>query len=95
MAALRCLDFEKMGFPTGLLVERSAHHQTDRCKKGRPQLGIVTGFKVYEDDERCPVVWPVVAWEGCATGPTTVNPALVDVHRAKDRKRAHYVERAV
>lgn len=92
MPHLKCLDFSAMGFPTGMLVRRSEHYLKDRCIKARSQVGIVTEFKVYQNDDQQPVVWPVVAWEGVTTGPASTNPALVDVHRAKDKKRAVYVE---
>lgn len=95
MGYLKCLDFERMGFPTGMLVQRSDHYQKNRCVSRRPQVGVITDFKVFPDDEQLPVVWPVVAWEGVATGPASTNPALVDVNRAKDKKRAAYVERHV
>lgn len=91
----KCLDFMKMNFPTGILVQRSDQYQKDRGIKGKPQLGVITEFKVFANDEQLPVVWPVVAWVGVPTGPATTNPALVDVHTAKDRKRAVYVELSV
>ena len=88
----KCLDFQQMGLPIGLLVQRSAYFMRDRCVNGRPQIGIITGFEVCVNEDQIPIVWPIIAWEGKTTGPSTTNPALVEPGRAKDRKRAVYIE---
>ncbi len=88
----KCLDFASMGFPTGMLVQRSAHYQKDRCQTGRPQVGVITRFDVLANDDQLPVLWPTVAWEGVPTGPSSTNPSLVDVCRPADKKRAIYVD---
>lgn len=89
---LRVLDFHTMGFPVGMLVRRSDHYQREFCAKGKPQVGILVAFEVYTNSQGLPIVWPVVAWEGSRTGPKLCHPALVDTHRAADRKRALYRE---
>lgn len=92
MITCKCLDFEKMEFPVGMLVQRSDHFQKDRCISGTPQIGVITEFEIYTNDDEYPVVWPTIAWEGVGTGPSTTNPALVDVHRSEDKKAAIYID---
>lgn len=87
---MKMIDFS--GYPVGMVVERSAHYQKNRCQKGKPQIGIITGFEIYENDSKTQIQrWPVVAWEGVRTGPSCTNPCLVDV-RKKDRNRVQYLE---
>ena len=75
---LKILDFRTAR--TGTLVRRSAHFLQDRCGKAKTQLGVITGFAVFEDKKKAPIVWPVVFWEGNASESTT-HPALVSPFR--------------
>lgn len=85
-SSFQVLDFSAMGFPAGLMVRRSDHCMKDRCMTGKPQVGIITDFRVYGDAAGLPVVWPVVAWEGDrCPAITATHPALVDV---MDERRA-------
>lgn len=92
METFKCLDYSQMEYPVGMLVQRSEFYQQSRCKTGRPQVGVITEFKIFTNDDEMAVVWPVVAWEDIGTGPSTTNPALVDVYRARDKKKAKYIE---
>ena len=90
---MRMLDFSAMGYPVGMMVERSAQWQETRFVKGKkPQVGIIIAFKIYNNMDKTQVqAWPVVAWEGCRTGESTTNPCLVDAHRPRDKKIAKYL----
>ena len=82
---LKVLDFQKMNFPTGLLVTRSAHWNKERCiKTKKKEIGIVTGFKIHEDSRKMPIVWPVVFWEK-GNMDSTNHPANVDVYRKNSK----------
>lgn len=62
---ITALDFSKA--PSGMLVKRSPHQVKELCLKGKKknQIGIVTGFKFYEDDAKSAIVCePEVYWEG-------------------------------
>ena len=88
----RMLNIIAMGYPRGMMVRRSDHYQKDRCVKGKPQIGIITDYTVYQNESMTQIqVWPTVMWEG-APAPTSVHPTLVDVYRPKDKRKAVYIE---
>jgi len=76
----------------GTMVKRSEHCQKEMCLKGKPQIGIITDMEFFSDNTGDAVAWPVIMWEGCKTMPSCCHPALVDMYRAKDRKRITYIE---
>ena len=70
----------------GTMVHRSKHFQREHCKKGKPQIGIITGCEYFADSIGNPICWPIVMWEGCRTMPSLTHPVLVDFYR-KDQKK--------
>lgn len=73
----------------GTVVCRSEHFQREHCKKGKPQVGIITDHKHFADSMGNPICWPQVMWEGDCM-PRTTHPVLVDLYRKNQKKYAKY-----
>lgn len=55
-------DFSKV--KVGTLVVRSEHSVEQSCGRGKDDIGIITDFKICEDDLCGFIHWPVIHWEG-------------------------------